>query len=235
MGPMGSLLDPNLSSKITDETPLKISKMNKSTFSSAALVALLFGATLSPLAQQTMRATSAQPATTSADNGPSLQVTLDFLTSVIQSDGGVNINRIVHGTSGSWTEHWETKYSVHSETFPILVLAVQTRNGGEMNGQWQYNPGSWTDSVDLGKVDPDRIRVTKLDSADQGEGFTATPHFVTFDLSLEGTNEQPFVNLQTDKPLSKLTISFLSEDSANRVASAMKRAVVLAGGKVSAF
>lgn len=87
------------------------------------------------------------------------------------------------------------------------------------------------------RVDPQLILVAKTESSDRGEGWSTSPHITFIGLRLEGTNRQSIVSADsgTIKDASTFNIPFASEDLANRVVKAMKRAVQLAGGKPSAF
>jgi hypothetical protein len=189
-------------------------------------------------AQQTKKAQSAKPAQNQSGNGPSLQETLDFLSSVVQSDSGQNYTQFIHNSAGGSSTHVENTWTLQSQGFPTVILQVQTKSSVDRDS----GAGSFTYSLDLRRVDPNRIRVEKWESIDQGDGWTMTPHVVYFYVILEGTNNQQFMNLvsssgdfSSSSALNRTAIAFGSEDTANRVAKAMKRAVELEGGKPSAF
>jgi ribosomal protein S16 len=190
-------------------------------------------------AQQAKKAGMANPAQTQSDNGPSLQETLSFLTNAFRNEAIADKQQTCAGNNGSsFPMGWRSAMTVESASYPVLSIVrkdtTTDRQGNPVEHIFGY-------SLDLSKVDPQQIRVGKQESTDQWVNNTVfcTPHITTFFVHLEGTDKEQIYKLNSGggavTDASNFDIGFASEDVANRVSKAITRAVVLAGGKPSAF
>ena len=165
---------------------------------------------------------------TQGNGGPSLQETLDFLNNTFRGGVGDDAMRTCQNSHGRiYPGGWSSVYWLQSDQFPIVVVTRQSttvESNGALTKQTVVHP------VDLSKVDPQLVPIEKREPTDQGDGWSCAPHVIFFVVHLVGTNKQPISDAG-----SEFDITFSSEELANRVAKAMKRAVELAGGKPSAF
>jgi hypothetical protein len=182
-------------------------------------------------ASNAQQAKKAQPAQSQSDSGPSLQETLTFLNNSFQGGMRADLMPMCHGRNGNTVAGgWNYITTLDTSMFPVISF---TSNGSSFNAKG--DPLSSTDSfsIDLRRVDPQGIHVNKMESTDQGDGWSCEPHMTTVFLILQGTNGQSISSAGVT--FSSAQTLFSSEEVANRVANAMRRAVVLAGGKPSAF
>jgi hypothetical protein len=181
-------------------------------------------------AQQAKKAQPAKPAEAQSDSdGPSLQETLEFLRNSIRDGAMVDRTESCQNEYGNFVPNsTHFRASLQTDQFPLVQITVVQDTADQKNQTATY-------SIDLRRVDPQQVRVGRM----AGNHLTCTPpQIIDFYVSFEGTNKQSVLTSDSSQPgsQSQIYIPFInSEDAANRLASAMRRAVQLAGGKPSAF
>lgn len=174
-------------------------------------------------AQQAKKAQPAMPAQTQSDSGPSLQETLEFLRNSFPTVDRTESCQNEYGHVVPLNTHFRA--SLQTDHFPVIQITVVQDTIDQKDQTATY-------SIDLRRVDPQQVRVGRM----KGTQLVCTPpQVIDFYVSLEGTNKQSIFTGESS-PSSQMSIPFInSEDAADRMANAMKRAVQLAGGKPSAF
>lgn len=179
-------------------------------------------------AQQPKKTQPTKPVETQTDNLPSLQETLEFLRNSIRAGTMVDRTESCQNEHGNFvpnTQHFQAL--LQTDQFPVIQISFVQDTADQKKQTTTY-------SIDLRKVDPQQVHVGRM-RVDR-ELTCTSPRVIDFFVSFEGTNKQSILTSDSSQLSPEFDIpSITSEDTANRIANAMKRAVQLAGGKPSSF